>query len=331
MMLGREVVACVAVCATFGCTDGMRQSLAPELAIRFQDGSGNYLQHLDNKLPGLAPVDGGVATAAAGGAAGTDTGPTVDYETAPGFAFQGQANAKFAGKLSNGAVTIGMAMSDVAPGYWVRPAGDVDPQTKAFTWSASLDISDSVEAGYHDVTFVGVDENGTAGQQIAFPLCIKSRVPDNFNACEPSADAPAAIISLKWDTNVDLDLQVIDPDGNVIDSKHRSTTPVGSKVDPNAGVIDRDSNGSCVIDGIRYENLVWNKTKPSGRYGIYVNLFDSCKQPAVHFEVSVWEAQPVADAGKKLKQYYSQSGELMDFQANGGDGRGLFVSEFVFK
>ncbi|MGC4067080.1 MAG: hypothetical protein QM784_21065 [Polyangiaceae bacterium] len=192
-------------------------------------------------------------------------------------------------------------------------------------------MSDDVTPGYHDVRFVAIDKDGHAGRQIEFPLCVRSRVPDNFNACAPSANAPEAVISLRWDSNVDLDLQVVDPHGNVIDGKQTTSVPVGESVDPTAGVLDRDSNAGCVIDGIRYENLVWNTTAPKGRYGIYVNLFDSCKQPVVHFEVAVYGAVSVDGAGKKLESYYSRSGVLMDYQANAGVGRGLFITEFDFE
>jgi hypothetical protein len=101
-------------------------------------------------------------------------------------------------------------------------------------------------------------------------------------------------------------------------------------VPDDAGQLDRDSNSGCVIDGIRHENLVWNKGRPTGRYGIYVNLFDACKQGSVRFEVSVYGAVPDGDGGSHLERFYDQTGELLDIQANGGSALGLFVTEFVF-
>jgi hypothetical protein len=259
----------------------------------------------------------------------------VNYDTAPGWVYQGQSNAKFSGKLSRDAVAVGLSVPNVTSGYWLRPAGLPDPQTQELTWDASLDVSDDVTPGYHDVAFVAIDGNGHAGDQLVYRLCVRSRVPDNFNACDPTSDAPEAVISLKWDANVDLDLQVVDPHGNLIDGKHPATKPVGAAVASDAGVMDRDSNAGCFLDGVRFENLVWNKAAPSGRYGIYVNLFDACKQPTVHFEVSVYSAEAVkgakAAAGRILKRYYAQSGVLMDYQVNSGEGRGLFITEFDFK
>lgn len=320
----------LALASSVGCTDGMTTPLGLDTRVRFHDGKGNYLQHVDGRLPGAKPLDDGASAAA--GASSTDAGPVVSYSVAPGWVYQGQSNAKFEGKLSSESVAVGMAVADVAGGYWVKPAGILEPVEQILTWDAYLDVADGVKPGYHDVTFVGIDDDGNAGQQVKKSLCIRSRVPDNLNACEPSSDAPRAVISLKWDANVDLDLQVVDPKGNVVDSKNRATAPTGEATDPNAGTLDRDSNAGCVIDGIRYENLVWNgDVSPQGRYGIYVNLFDSCKLASVHFEVSVWVAKDVSDTGRTLKQYYSQSGVMMDFQANAGTGRGLFITDFDFK
>jgi uncharacterized protein YfaP (DUF2135 family) len=308
------------------CSDGQSGTVGGSKLVRFHDGNGSYAGWISGSLPGT-PADNDVVNGVAEGV----SGPTVLFDTAPGWVYQGQSNAKYEGRLSAEAVAVGMAVQDLENGYWVRPAGASDPVTKELTWNASIDVSEDVASGKYSVTFVAIDEAGNAGAQVEQTLCVRSRVPDNLNACEPSLDAPNAVISLKWDSNVDLDLQVVDPKGNVIDAKHPTTTPVGDVVDPLAGVLDLDSNANCVIDGVRYENLVWEKSKPAGRYGMYVNLFSACKQPAVHFEVSVWVAKAVNGAGQTLKKYYSQSGVLTDYQANGGDGRGLFIAEFDFK
>jgi hypothetical protein len=96
-------------------------------------------------------------------------------------------------------------------------------------------------------------------------------------------------------------------------------------------VLDHDSNSNCVIDGVRTESLVWSTVAPSGKYGIYVNMYDACKQPAAHFEVSVYSVVAKKNGDEQLHRWYSQSGELLDLSANGGSQMGLFVTEFVFK
>jgi uncharacterized protein YfaP (DUF2135 family) len=179
---------------------------------------------------------------------------------------------------------------------------------------------------------VAIGENGQAGAQVGASLCVASRVPDNLHACDPKKAPPQAVISLRWDTNVDLDLQVLTAAGNVVDGKHPTTAPPNDAgvVPADAGQLDRDSNAGCLIDGIRYENLAWNTGHPTGRYGIYVNLFDACKQGSVRFELSVYTAVPDVDGGSRLERFYDQAGELLDIQANGGAGLGLFITEFLF-
>jgi hypothetical protein len=313
-----------------GCSDGQNATLGASPLMRLHDGAGTYAQRIHKELPGTLGAETGAGGAVDGGVAAEELGPTVNVETTPGWVHQGQSNGKYAARLSEDAVAVGVAIPDVEEGYWVKPAGAPDSVTKELTWDAYLAVSDDVEAGYHDVNLVAIDQFGNAGRVVTYPLCVRSRVPDNLNACDPSLDAPNAVISLKWDSNVDLDLQVVDSAGNVIDAKHPASIAVGDAVDAGVAVLDRDSNAGCLIDGIRYENVVWNTSKPKGRYGIYVNLFSACGKPSVHFEVAVYVAKTVSDAGQRLTQFYSQSGVLLDFQANGGDGRGLFITEFEF-
>ena len=311
-----------------GCSDGQSATVPTLNLVRFHDGKGNYAQHIAKEMPGRS----GSSSESAGGSSKDElTGPVVNYDTTPGWIYQGQSNGKLSGVLSSDSVAIGLSAPDIENGYWVKPAGVPDPVTKQLTWTAYIEVSEDVEPGYHDIAMVGINDSGEAGDIVVYPLCVRSRIPDNFNSCDPSADAPNAVISLSWDSNVDLDLQVVTPDGTVVNSKNPTTKPVGDSPVASVGVMDRDSNAGCLIDGIRYENLVWNSSKPKGRYGIYVNLFDSCKQPTVHFEVTVYSAITAKSGGKTLKKYFSKSGVLMDYQANGGASRGLFITEFDFE
>ena len=96
-------------------------------------------------------------------------------------------------------------------------------------------------------------------------------------------------------------------------------------------VFDRDSNASCQIDGFRVENLSWPTVRPQGRYLIYANLFDACKQPAVHFTVSIFESGGGPDGGpERLALKRTVRGELLDISANGGSQRGMYLTDYVF-
>ncbi len=287
---------------------------------------GNILaQFIEGDLPGAPPNDAGLGTADGG----VTTGGGVVFQFSAPYVYQGQGNLTITGTAPLDASSLAVRLADVGTGYWVIPMGPLDTQTNQLSWSAIADFGFNIAPGFHPLKYVAIDGSGAAGrQQVYDKLCVANRVPDNFNSCISTLAPPAAVISLSWDTNVDLDLQVSMPDGTLV-------TPQNPVTPDKNGTIDRDSNANCVIDGIRYENLIWNKVAPQGRYGIYVNLVDACKQAIVHFNVAVYSA---VDAGtdasgkplKRLQQYYATSGELLDIQANGGSSIGLFVTEFVF-
>lgn len=286
-------------------------------------------QFVPGALPGLE------AAAGASSAPSTPTpGPRVTaIDLRSIVVYQGQGNTKLAGRVDQKSSSVGLTIAKLSEGYWVLPAGYPDPASEnELTWDASAEFDLSIPAGYHDLKLVAFDADGNTGTQFTQRFCVASRVPDGLNACDPSLTPPRAVISLSWDTNVDLDLEIITPKGRVVTPKAPSTLPPGPDgvIPPGAGVIDRDSNAGCSIDGIRYENLVFQTAKPSGRYGVYVDLFDSCQKPATRFVASVYVAKRQKDGTERLEKLDERSGILVASQASGGTGRGLFLFEVQF-
>jgi hypothetical protein len=245
--------------------------------------------------------------------------------------YQGEGAKKLSGEATAVSRSVGITLHSVGTGYWVLPTAGINPQTDNLIWSAAADFDRGIATGKRELRVVGLDEHGVAGQQAALTICIDGQVPDNLHVCDPKP-LPQAVISLTWDSNVDLDLQVHTPDGQLLEPKKRaSALPDDMGNLPNdVGIIDRDSNAGCVIDGIRAENLVWDNAMPQGRYAIYANLFDACHQPAVRFRAGVYGLVTDENGNDRLKQFYANGGELLDLSANGGSARGLFVTEFMF-
>jgi hypothetical protein len=292
-------------------------------------------QFVQGALPGERPRMQG-----AGGASATDAGasqgpPSItSLETFNLDVFQGQGGKAFRGRASSHASAVLLALEGAGSGYWVVPTGAPDPATDELTWSAVTDFDIGIKTGKHALRVVAIDEQGGAGVQLELSVCVTGRVPDNRSACNPDKQPPRAVISLQWDVNADLDLLVVDSEGQVIDAKHPSTVSPSADAGTANGegaMLDRDSNAGCAIDGLRTENLVWNTIAPEGRYGIYVNLFDACKQPAVRFRVFVYVA-PGEDepASRFWTPRLQRSGELLDLATNPAPDRGLFIAEFVF-
>jgi hypothetical protein len=330
MTLARSFVF-LGLVASAGCSSGPSQVGASEpFQVRASQSNLPAPKFIKGALPGRPPPDGG-SVPPAGDAAGGP--PTLTVFQPPAFVLPGQSSATISGQTSLSGYAVGIKL-DVGTGYWVFPVGTPDLVTNNPAFQVFGDFSQDIVAGEHDMSAVAFDQNGDPGPQRIVPICIESRVPDGFNSCLPKDAPPNAVISLTWDTPVDLDLQVLTPSGLLVDSKHPLIT------EPNdAGVlprkidgIDRDSNPACNIDGINTEDLVWNATVPHGSYGIYVNLFSACGQQVVHFQVSVYSAvNNRGTTGSHLQRFYDGGGVIPAIDANGGTARGLYVTQFVFK
>jgi hypothetical protein len=80
-------------------------------------------------------------------------------------------------------------------------------------------------------------------------------------------------VTLLWSSASDLDLQVVDPDGNTIN--------YGTPSAPNGGTLDRDANRSCgTAGGNPVENIFWPQgAAPRGAYAVRVNVYAACSTP----------------------------------------------------
>ena len=323
-------VACLSTCVLLALTGCAQQTSGVAEPFRVRDA-----QFIEGSLPG-SPPGSMEKTDASDAEQGSDedSPPRVTaIETFNLDVFQGQGGKAFRGRASRTASAVLLAFEGAQNGYWVVPTGSPDPATDELTWSAVTDFDISLKSGKHALRVVAVDDSGHAGTQLALNVCVTGRVPDNHSACYPDKPPPRAVISLQWDVNADLDLQVVDADDHVIDAKHPNSAGPnadGGMPETSAAMLDRDSNAGCAIDGIRTENLVWNTEPPEGRYRIYVNMFDACKQPAVHFQLAVYSAREDDDAAQFMKPRLLRSGELLDLASDPAADRGLFVAEINF-
>lgn len=319
------------------CSSGKDQlGLAEPFQVKFRDPQKivHAAQFFQGELPQGPPGKDSGASAATDAAAAPPVVTGIQYY-GPVF-YQGEGDRAVEIDLSPSAASVGLRLADVGSGYWVVPAGTYNPPPlDQFVADTLLNFGLEIPSRYHDLLLVAFDQNGNPGPQRKESLCIANRVPDFFNSCQPTSRLPKAVISLTWDTNADLDLEVMTPDGVLVSPKNPFTiVPDGAARDPNSiPNIDRDSNASCRIDGIRAENLVWPSASagPQGLYHLYVNMYSACGQPSARFRIEVYRAEPTADGGNYLKLHYAQGGELLDMSANGGSDIGLFVSDVNFQ
>jgi hypothetical protein len=246
----------------------------------------------------------------------------------------GEPDVSFTGRTTVDGEALGVKLKNAGSGYWLLPVGAADfTNNGEFQWTATASFSADAPTGLQDLLFVAIDSSGRGGAQTDLPICVTPSIPDNLNACDSKRKPPTVVISLTWDTQADLDLRVVTPDGKTVDSKHPTTAPVGdagvTTPTTNDGSIDLDSNAGCSV-GPRRENLVWQNTPRPGRYHVYANLFDSCGVASVRYELLIRVLTPGSTPGTYTTvDTYESSGSLSAAQANGGWQIGTFVTEFT--
>jgi hypothetical protein len=137
------------------------------------------------------------------------------------------------------------------------------------------------------------------------------------------------VFTLRWDSATDLDLHVITPDGIEVWSRNiNSYVPPapGQPPDPPdawmaGGILDFDSNASCVIDGREQENVVWTiDPPPAGRYVVRVDAFSLCGEPAAR-----WVAE--ARIGGDVVETSSGMATFEDTRGAHDEGAGVLALE----
>ncbi len=304
--------------AVVGCSSQPSTKGLPE-PVRVIDG-----QFVEGEMPGLPPIPPDSTEA--------PVSPRVTTAQNAGGIFEfGDPKRNITGRTTGDAVSVAFGFEGLGTGYWIVPVRGRDASNPGeFTFAFDAEYSRSIPAGLESVLFAAIDADERAGTQLDVRFCMASEVPDNGNACNPFARPPSLVVSLGWDRDVDLDLQVFTPAGVLVDTKHPSTAPDEESVgEPGTGTLDFDSNHACVIDGHRRENLVFDESPPSGKYYVYANLFDACGKDSVRFTVTLHQAVDGAEGEFEQKETHRASGVLVASQANGGSNVGLLVTSFV--
>jgi hypothetical protein len=109
------------------------------------------------------------------------------------------------------------------------------------------------------------------------------------NSCVLNGGGGAIQVTLRWDTDEDLDLHVLEPtSGGPCDIYYGNTggTACGAQ-----GSLDLDSNAGCSIDSVDIENVIYpqGSIPTSGTYTVKVDYYQNCTSTltVVPFEVEV--------------------------------------------
>jgi hypothetical protein len=246
--------------------------------------------------------------------AGSD-GPVVPLRGASSRVVSpGQSGLKLTGNAGPTATGVAMRFIDVGSGFWVIPTTIFDVENPGtIKFEGLLDFARDVPPGLHTLEVVAIDGQGHHGPA-ASPLSL---------SFQPPIPAAAAVATLTWDNNADVDLIIVLPDGSEISNKHlRSAAPDPDAGDlPGTGILERDSNANCVPDGRRQEMVVWKSLPPVGQmYLAKADLFSACGEAGANFEFNFY-------IGGQLK--VSQAGRFLAQDADQG-GPGLALVNFNF-
>jgi hypothetical protein len=217
--------------------------------------------------------------------AGTSGPAVVDVLNSQTVISPGLQNKQISGRLDpdSTAVAIGLA-GDV--GYWILPADvpDSDSPTQP-TFHATLSFSPALPAKSYALLFRAAAPPDVLGPAAQVSLDVQQTLP-------PSG---ALVISLWWDDEADLDLHVVDANGDEIWTGNINsydaygavpTTDAGAWNE--GGILDFDSNAGCVIDGRCNENVVWSVGPPPGSYTARVDTFSLCGKSAARWTVEAF-------------------------------------------
>jgi hypothetical protein len=270
------------------------------------------------------------------------TTPTVLYVAGVATVVtQGQAITKYSGLASKDAFSVAVALPDLGTGYWAVPVDGPDvTQNNDLLWGMNVEITPDVPFGLQTLTFAALDKEGHGGPPYETQLCILPESANgNLAACDPATMPQADVLSLTWDTDVDLDLVVVAPNGKIVSPKTPTTAlptdgteiPSEELADEHTGTITRDSNADCRIDGINRESLVFSGAPPQGEYLVYADLSRSCGRSYVNFQVNLFHRGEVAADGTwPVEEIPLAAGELLADQADAGATLGLFAVKVTF-
>lgn len=257
------------------------------------------------------------------------TGPAItSFTLGFGVLRPGTRSAPVSGRAGETAYSVGLRFADQGTGFWIRPVAAEDPLIPGeLQWQLALDAAVDIEPGQHQLEVVAFDAQGKPGPKKSLPVCVASDLPDNLNACNPKTSPPLLIASLSWETDSDLDLSVVAPDGTRFDRSKRSLL-VGTKV---VARLDGDGVSSCLGDGRREENFVWNEAPPTlGSWSIYANLFDACGKATASYTLTIYQRVINGDGTFALQPVRSLGGDFVRQQANGGAGSPLYLTSIDF-
>ena len=143
--------------------------------------------------------------------------------------------------------------------------------------------------------------------------------PVGANPDTPDMATGDVRVTLSWNDSADLDLAVIDPNGESVNFDVRSSS--------SGGQLDVDANSGC-SEALTEpaENIIWPDNAPAGIYTVEISLYSDCVSPGEHpFVLQVF----IAGVPAQL-QVGGDDGTLTPSDGIGSLSAGFTTMVFVF-
>ena len=163
--------------------------------------------------------------------------------------------------------------------------------------------------------------------------------PANFLGTDVMTNANMITsVSTATDANAALgfvSVELAGPNGEIVDARRPTgagSGPVTAEdlANPEFPRFSRNALANCVSDGFLREDVVFQEDPSEGSWDVFVNLFDSCGQPAVTYVVEIYHRVDHGDGTYSLELTDEYSGQLLDLHANGGTELGTYLTTLTF-
>ena len=177
--------------------------------------------------------------------------------------------------------------------------GYYEVPTTGSTATVQLALAQEISEASLNLAFAGRDQANTVGPYTTYEFDVVTVGTGDVQ------------VTLSWNVDSDVDLHVVDPNGEEIYFDNPASA--------SGGQLDLDSNAGCRIDGIRNENVTWpSGAAPWGIYTVRVNYWNSCGVQSTNYTVRV-------NNGGESRVF---SGTFTGSGNGGGHGAGQEVASF---
>ncbi|MEX2178307.1 MAG: hypothetical protein WD801_06325 [Gemmatimonadaceae bacterium] len=257
------------------------------------DSTGPTEDDIRNVIAALATSGGTSASFHAGAPPAGGSGPSVNVTGSSSMITGGSSMRNLASSQSFSRIIVAIEGLD---GYW-----EVTLPSSVTSQDIILTLGQDITDGSFTVQYAG----GTSGGVGSF---------DSESVNVVSVGTGDVQVSVSWNSNADVDLHVVEPNGEEIYYGNASSASGGS--------LDLDSNASCSGDNVRNENVTWpTASPPRGTYTVRVDYWSACSVSSTSYVVTVRVA---GSAPTTFQGTFTGSGN------GGGEGDGTLVTTFTY-